>query len=180
MELNDAINIIAASIKQSKYQCFVYEKHFCEGVFSIQLCGDTYCLYYNTESYEDLCDESTIIFCESSTEIERLLMLIYKFTKSDDIYYCRINDMIYVDEEHYNRRKLDATAALIITNQLEECSVCKEFNSIKTICKHNLCRLCFWKCCKKTFCETCEVFEMVIDCPVCRKQLKSDCIYFKP
>jgi hypothetical protein len=180
MDLQEALRIISDYIKLSSEQTFMYETCFTNGTFSIQkiptddIDNEEYFLEYNVFDYTS--DEPTVsLFHIFSKNIEELLLYIYSMTKADSLFYCKINDKIYKDEPSFHLRPKVNHASLLITNQLEECSVCNENNTVKTVCEHNLCRLCFAQCDKVKFCIDCNSFIKYIACPVCRKILKCDC-----
>jgi hypothetical protein len=185
MDLDTAIKTIIENLSQDFeqglfYPCFYIQKHFHNGHFVIKkntqnTSDKKFSLMFWTHGQED--NDEVIIFNKSANLIEELLLCIYKITKNEEIYYCRINDSIYENKEDFEKRSKHTHAKLFLTNQLEECCVCHEPNSIKTICDHNLCRLCFNKTKQNITCNICGELEALIKCPVCRHVLVGPCIY---
>jgi hypothetical protein len=188
MDLDTAIKTIVENLSSDFeqglfYPCFYNQKHFYKGHFVLKknsvtsqvLTDKKYSIIFWVYGYEE--NEEVIIFNKSANLIEELLFSIYKITKNEEIYYCKINDMMYETKEEFENRSKHTHAKLFLTNQLEECCVCQEPNTIKTNCEHNFCRLCFNKSKKKVFCNLCSEFEIIIKCPVCRNVLVSPCVY---
>jgi hypothetical protein len=181
MDLQEALHIIKDHIKATSEQIFFFETSFTGGMFHIQKISNTdieneeeYCLEFNVFDYTSEEPTSTL-YSSISKNIEELLLRIYTMTKAQNLYYCKINDRIYKDEGSFHLRSKIEYASLVLTNQVEECSVCNENNIVKTVCDHNLCRLCFTQCEKLKFCFNCNLYIKYTACPVCRKILKCDC-----
>jgi hypothetical protein len=181
MDFNQALELITNNIDSNLTQIFVYDSMFHEGFFQINKIEKNephYYLFFYTYNYQDDVMFAQSLFSLDSTNLQELLYTIYNLTKHEMIFYCRINDLIYKDENDFNNRNRETEASLLITNQLATCVVCNENNKVLTSCNHNVCRLCFNKCSKKIFCASCEQYDSCrIYCPICRKMLKTTCCY---
>jgi hypothetical protein len=83
--------------------------------------------------------------------------------------YSKILDEI-VDKKDIKKEEKTTVALTKFCKQekIEKCSVCYEFNTVKTICKHNLCRTCFQNI--KIISNEDEDFKYK-ECPICRNYL---------
>jgi len=83
--------------------------------------------------------------------------------------YSKILDQI-VDKKDLKKEEKTAVALIKFCKQekIERCCVCYDFNIVKTVCNHNLCRSCFQNI--KITCNEEEDFKYK-ECPICRHYL---------
>ena len=83
--------------------------------------------------------------------------------------YSKILDQI-VDKKDIEKEEKTAVALIKFCKQekIEKCCVCYDFNTVKTVCNHNLCRTCFQNI--KIIINEEEDFKYK-ECPMCRHYL---------
>jgi len=152
----------------------IYDKHFLNGKFVISKHYSMYNLKFYVYDYYEI--DNKIIMNQDYYTLSKLLNDLCEITNSNEVYYCSINDYLYVNENEFQKRDRKKESRLFLRNILEECCVCNTYNTIKTVCNHNLCRLCFSKCLKEEYCQECDyVLEKIVHCPMCRKEIYKDC-----
>lgn len=106
-------------------------------------------------------------------EIKELLKFIYHF--KDNFKYSKICDSFIHNDEFEYYEDIEY-GKFLLGHVHDECCICYDLNSVKTVCGHNLCRICFklnFKKCIEINCEYCEqdIENISVTCPLCRECL---------
>lgn len=173
--MQNSIDIVKEYVDYYDFKpSIIYDKHFLNGTFHITKIYNAYNLKFYVYDYT-YADKKCILNRDYFV-FTKLFNDIYILTTNDELYYCSINDYLYINKEEYDKRDRNCEVHLTLRNLLEECCVCNTNNIVKTSCNHNLCRICFNKCIKQEYCNKCDLeLEDIICCPLCRRELYKDC-----
>lgn len=123
---------------------------------------DEYYCKYDCEYYNNM----KCLFVSLQPTLKDMITFIFDFRKNHT--YSKVTDWII---ENTKIDKLESRCKLmnkICNNQdFEECCVCLEFNSVKTTCKHNICRTCY----SRLEPHEDEDGGDYIPCPLCRESI---------
>jgi hypothetical protein len=123
----------------------------------------TYVTNVTTRSYSDKVWRSKFsIFYHRYSTFEECFDSAYNIF--GPIRYSKITDRLYDCADKMKREENYKEAEFFLLHKkLDECCVCFDSNIVKTICGHNLCRLCA--------CKLSDRFS----CPICRTKLGCNC-----
>jgi hypothetical protein len=112
-------------------------------------------------------EKDTILLCKEffNDDVEILTKDIVTFLYSEfreNYQYSKIINEIIEKKDVDNQEKFHLAKYKLLKNKdMEKCCVCYDLNSIFTLCKHNLCLLCYSKIKNQNL-------NTIIICPICR------------
>lgn len=94
--------------------------------------------------------------------IKLILNKIYNFKY--DFCYSKIKNYFIPKENLENEEKIYLAKKILSHDVIENCSICLEPNTVTTICKHNLCKECYYKIIDKKEHPKCPICRMCLNC----------------
>ena len=95
-------------------------------------------------------------------KLDKFFKIIYNLNVNYS--YSKIIDKLVLNsEKHEIENEMFARSFLKHTN-IDECCVCNDQNIVLTNCKHNLCRICYYKIKKHILCTLCPICRTCLEC----------------